>query len=195
MALIAGASASLAIAFFPKCPVCWTAYMSVIGIGGLEQVPYSPWLRPALVVLMLLNVLSVWVRGRTAGRMIGFYLVAAGAMTILLSRDECRPRPGRGGRRPAHGGRFAGQRDGASLSGEYQPKQYWLQRAVDRDSPGRENGAALWSSEGDTRRHHREHVLAAAVSTISFRLVDVGARPELRVQQPAGSFPIKIVVA
>ena len=88
VAPIAGASASLAIAFFPKCPVCWTAYMSVIGIGGLEQVPYSPWLRPALVVLMLLNVLSVWVRGRTTGRMIGFYLVAAGAMTILLSKTS-----------------------------------------------------------------------------------------------------------
>ena len=88
VAPIAGASASLAIAFFPKCPVCWTAYMSVLGIAGLEQVPYSPWLRPALVVLVLLNVLSVWVRGRTTGRMIGFYLVGAGLTTILLSKTN-----------------------------------------------------------------------------------------------------------
>ena len=88
VASIIGASASLAIAFFPKCPVCWTAYMSVLGIAGLEQIPYSPWLRPALAVLMLLNLLSVWVRGRSTGPMIGFYLVAAGVTTILLSKTS-----------------------------------------------------------------------------------------------------------
>jgi hypothetical protein len=55
--------------------VCWTAYER--DGTGLEQVPYSPGLRPALVVLMLLNVLSVWVRPHYRA-MIGFYLVAAG---------------------------------------------------------------------------------------------------------------------
>ncbi len=79
-------AASLGVAFFPKCPVCWGAYMSVAGITGLEQIPYSPWLQPVFVVLMLLNLVSVWLRGRTTGRMIGVYLVAAGAMLIVLSK-------------------------------------------------------------------------------------------------------------
>jgi hypothetical protein len=43
--------------------------MSVVGITGLAGIPYSPWLQPVLVVLMLLNLVSVWMRGRTTGRM------------------------------------------------------------------------------------------------------------------------------
>lgn len=78
--------ASLAMAFFPKCPICWSAYLSVFGIAGLKQIPYSPWLQPVLFALMLINLGSVWLRGRSTGRMTGFYLVSAGALAILLSK-------------------------------------------------------------------------------------------------------------
>jgi len=27
------------MAFFPKCPVCWISYMSVLGIAGAESIP------------------------------------------------------------------------------------------------------------------------------------------------------------
>jgi protein SCO1 len=81
-----GTLVSLGIAFFPKCPICWAAYMSVFGIARLEQIPYSPWLQPILVALMLLNLFSVWVRGRATGRMSGFSLVAAGASAIVASK-------------------------------------------------------------------------------------------------------------
>ena len=79
--------ASLAVAFFPKCPVCWAGYMSMFGIASLGQIPYSPWLLPVLVVAMLINLGSVWVRGRATGRMSPFYLVSAGAIAILLARQ------------------------------------------------------------------------------------------------------------
>jgi len=81
-----GAFASLAVAFFPKCPICWAAYMSVFGIAGLEQIPYSPWLQPVLVVVILINLASVWFRERSSGRMYPFYLVCAGALAILVSK-------------------------------------------------------------------------------------------------------------
>jgi protein SCO1/2 len=84
---VSGVLASIAFAFFPKCPFCWAAYLSVFGVAGLEQIPYSPWLQPVFVVLMLLNLFSVWVRGRTTRRMSAFGLVAAGAMAIVLSRS------------------------------------------------------------------------------------------------------------
>jgi hypothetical protein len=83
---VSGVLASIAFAFFPKCPFCWAAYLSVFGVAGLEQIPYSPWLQPFFVVLMLLNLFSVWVRGRTTRRMSAFGLVAAGAVAIVLSR-------------------------------------------------------------------------------------------------------------
>ncbi|HKY03554.1 MAG TPA: hypothetical protein VJQ56_01625, partial [Blastocatellia bacterium] len=61
-------------------------YLSVFGIAGLEQIPYSPWLQPALIAVMLINLASVWLRGRSTGRMSGFYLVSAGALTIIVSK-------------------------------------------------------------------------------------------------------------
>lgn len=78
-----GTLASLAFAFFPKCAVCWAAYLSVFGIAGLSQLSYSPWLKPAFAALMLLNVASVWLRSRATRRMTGFYLVSAGALALL----------------------------------------------------------------------------------------------------------------
>jgi protein SCO1 len=81
-----GALASLGVAFFPKCPICWAAYLSMLGIAGLEQIPYSPWLLPVLAAVMLINLASVWRRGRATGRMSGFYLVGAGALAIAASK-------------------------------------------------------------------------------------------------------------
>lgn len=78
--------ASLGVAFFPKCPICWAAYLSVFGIAGFQQIPYSPWLQPVLVSVMLINLFSVWLRGRSTRRMSGFYLVTAGALTIVVSK-------------------------------------------------------------------------------------------------------------
>ena len=78
--------ASLGVAFFPKCPICWVSYLSVFGIAGLNQVPYSPWLQPVLVAVMLMNLASVWLRGRSTGRMSGFYLISAGALAIVISK-------------------------------------------------------------------------------------------------------------
>ena len=81
-----GALASLGVAFFPKCPVCWMAYLSMFGIAGVSQARYFAALQPVLVILMLINVASVWIRGRSTGRMGGAYLVSAGALAIGAAR-------------------------------------------------------------------------------------------------------------
>ena len=75
---------SVAIAFFPKCPVCWAAYLSVFGIAGLEQLPYSPWLLPLLASLMLINLGSLRLQQRSPQGPAGFYLAAMGAFLILV---------------------------------------------------------------------------------------------------------------
>src|SRR6185295_9869795 len=67
---VVGSLASLALAFFPKCPICWAAYMSLFGIVGLDRIPYSPWLQPVLAAVMLINLASVWWRARSTGRML-----------------------------------------------------------------------------------------------------------------------------
>ena len=37
VAPVSGTLASLAVAFFPKCPVCWATYLSVFGVAGIAQ--------------------------------------------------------------------------------------------------------------------------------------------------------------
>ena len=81
-----GTLASIAFAFFPKCPVCWAAYLSVLGIAGLERIPYTPWLEPLLAVAVLLNVTSVWLRARSTRRKAGAWTVTAGALIIGVSK-------------------------------------------------------------------------------------------------------------
>ena len=78
--------ASVAVALLPKCPVCWTAYLSMFGIVGIGQTPYFTVLRPLLLGLVLLNVASVWLRARATGRMVSAYLVAAGAVAMIASQ-------------------------------------------------------------------------------------------------------------
>jgi protein SCO1/2 len=83
---IFGTIAALGFAFFPKCPICWATYLSVFGIASVERIPYSPWLQPVLVAALLINLASVWLRGRATGRMSGFYLVGTGALAIVVSK-------------------------------------------------------------------------------------------------------------
>ena len=86
-----GTAVALRLALFPKCPFCWAAYLSLFGIAGLESIPYSPWLQPVLAILLLSNLTSVWFRARATNRMLPFYLVTAGALTIIASRAFAAP--------------------------------------------------------------------------------------------------------
>ena len=81
-----GTAVALGLALFPKCPLCWAAYLSLFGIAGLETIPYSPWLQPVLAILLLLNLTSIWFRARGTGRMLPFYLVTAGALALVASK-------------------------------------------------------------------------------------------------------------
>ena len=85
-----GAVASLGVAFFPKCPVCWATYLSLFGIAGLDRIPLPSWLQPLLVAAMLINLASAWLRGWATGRFTGPLLVSAGAAVIFASQ----PAPG-----------------------------------------------------------------------------------------------------
>jgi protein SCO1/2 len=74
----------LAVVFFPKCPICWMAYLSLFGITGLQGIPYSPWLLPFFVILMLVNLFSIYRRGKHNGAFAPFYLSLLGVLLILV---------------------------------------------------------------------------------------------------------------
>jgi len=82
---VAGTAASVAVAFLPKCPMCWAAYLSAVGIVGVDRLPFLPWVRPFLVALVATNLWSTWSRAATTRRLAPAWLTTAGAMALGLS--------------------------------------------------------------------------------------------------------------
>jgi len=52
------------LAFFPKCPLCWAAYLSAFGISGISWLTYNPKYLAVLIVAMLLNVFIIYRQSR-----------------------------------------------------------------------------------------------------------------------------------
>lgn len=85
-ALSLGGVASLGAALFPKCPLCWSSYLSMLGVAGVERIPYAPWLLPLLAVGVLVNLGSLALRARSTGRWGGCLAAAAGAALLAASK-------------------------------------------------------------------------------------------------------------
>jgi len=79
-----GLALPIVTAFLPKCPMCWAGYLSAFGIAGLQGAPYFRWLLPLFASLMLINLGSLWLRGVRRGSLLGFYLAACGAVSIVV---------------------------------------------------------------------------------------------------------------
>ncbi|BCU78460.1 hypothetical protein [Luteolibacter sp. LG18] len=82
----AGAFAlSVLVAFFPKCPMCWAAYCSALGLAGISGSPYMEALLPVLVAMLVLHLVSL---GKQIGK-VGYgpvLLSVTGAATLFLVR-------------------------------------------------------------------------------------------------------------
>ena len=74
------------IAFFPKCPVCAAAYMSMFGSVWLASAPLAAWLFPVLIGFSGLNLLLLLRRSEDKGYG-PFVLALAGTTAILLGRS------------------------------------------------------------------------------------------------------------
>ena len=73
------------ISVFPKCPVCWAAYMSVLSGLGLAQLPYAPWMLPLLGLVLAINLYFMFRQARSHN----YYpllISAIGLLLILASR-------------------------------------------------------------------------------------------------------------
>ncbi|MCX6319181.1 MAG: SCO family protein [Bacteroidetes bacterium] len=81
----------IVVAFFPKCPICWAVYMSAFGIGGLQSLPYSPWLKPVFIALMVINLVVLYIRGKRRKMYLPLYLSIAGSALVLLRMQYDQP--------------------------------------------------------------------------------------------------------
>ena len=76
---------SFFIAFFPKCPVCLAAYMSMFGCVGLAKWPGMKYLFPFLMILLGIHL---WVLYRGAARKgyLPFIISVTGSLVVIFSR-------------------------------------------------------------------------------------------------------------
>ncbi len=71
------------IAFlFPKCPMCWAAYMSIFSAWGIQGIPYIPQLIYVFPVIMAINLYLQFTYGKRLNRMLPFFLNLVGIALI-----------------------------------------------------------------------------------------------------------------
>lgn len=76
---------AIIIAFFPKCPFCWGAYMSMLSVLGISSFSYQPWFLPVLIVLFFINLWSLYATRKRHGNKLLFISIA-GAVVIIANR-------------------------------------------------------------------------------------------------------------
>ena len=74
------------MAFFPKCPMCWAAYMNMFGCVWLANTAYTTWLFPLLLACSGLHLAVLLRRSRRHGYA-PFLFSLAGMLVILASRS------------------------------------------------------------------------------------------------------------
>ncbi|MCW3105798.1 MAG: hypothetical protein JWQ09_304 [Segetibacter sp.] len=83
---------SLVIAFFPKCPLCWAAYMSMFGSFGVSNVPYMKWLLPVLIAFLGLHLFLIVKKVKEKGygpfvfSLIGALIILGGKTFLPFSK-------------------------------------------------------------------------------------------------------------
>jgi mercuric ion transport protein len=77
---------SILIAFFPKCPLCLAAYLSMFGSIGLARSPIMAWLFPLLISILAIHLFFLF--KKTTQKGYGpFVLSLLGAFCILVGRS------------------------------------------------------------------------------------------------------------
>ncbi|WP_316828693.1 hypothetical protein [Pedobacter miscanthi] len=76
---------SVLIAFFPKCPMCWAAYMSMFGSLSIARLPYMGWLLPVLFLFLGLHMFLLLRRAQNVGYL-PFFVSLFGALSLIVSR-------------------------------------------------------------------------------------------------------------
>lgn len=73
---------SILIAFFPKCPVCWAIYMSMLGSIGITEMPYMQWLLPVFIIFLAIHLGLLFRKIPTRGY--GPFLISIVGFCIMI---------------------------------------------------------------------------------------------------------------
>lgn len=71
------------IMFLPKCPFCFAAYFSVLGIAGMQAMPYVKFIFPLLLLAMAINSYSLYKMGLQRNSFLPLYLCLLGSTLVV----------------------------------------------------------------------------------------------------------------
>jgi protein SCO1 len=83
--LASNALLSLALVLLPKCPLCWAAYLSVLGTSWLPSASSIPIIFWILVALLVLNLVVLRPSDRRGLRTLPWLMMTAGVCWVVLS--------------------------------------------------------------------------------------------------------------
>jgi len=72
------------VLFLPKCPLCFAAYFSLLGITGMQLLPYAKFVFPIIILIIGINLYSIFRAAKQRNGFLPFYLCAFGALLVLL---------------------------------------------------------------------------------------------------------------
>jgi protein SCO1/2 len=75
---------SFFVVFFPKCPLCWAAYLSILGITNIGVLRFTHWLLPVFVLLLFINLFSLYRGARRRNGFLPFYMSLSGILCIVF---------------------------------------------------------------------------------------------------------------
>jgi protein SCO1 len=75
----------LFVAFFPKCPICWAAYLSAFGISGISWLKYNPKFLYIIVLIMIVNLVVLYYKSKITQSYVPFVLSSIGIFLTLFS--------------------------------------------------------------------------------------------------------------
>lgn len=76
---------SSVLVFFPKCPLCAAAYLSMLGITQMEFFALRAWMIPVLIGLLIINLGALFWMARRRKWFLPFYVSSAGAGIAIIS--------------------------------------------------------------------------------------------------------------
>ncbi|PRY11890.1 hypothetical protein CLV24_10915 [Pontibacter ummariensis] len=74
------------IALFPKCPFCFAAYIGVLGIAGLEAVPYFKWIVYFSIFMQIVLFGLFFYRAHKSKNYLPIYFIIPGCLALLLGK-------------------------------------------------------------------------------------------------------------
>ncbi len=80
-----GLTTGVVAALIPKCPVCWAAYLSAVGIGGLSTTMTSPLIWGGCILLLLIHIASIYWRVRKSRLRIPVYALLFGGVAAVVA--------------------------------------------------------------------------------------------------------------